>query len=101
MADVVGASRQMVFGSADGVPNFSCRVFTLEPGGHTPYHDHESEHMNYILAGSGALIDKDGTEHALVAGDFAFVEPHEKHQFINRSTSEGFQFICVVPKQYE
>ena len=40
MEGASGASRQVPIGKADGAPNFSIRVFTLEPGGHTPHHQH-------------------------------------------------------------
>ncbi|MEJ2201543.1 MAG: cupin domain-containing protein, partial [Desulfuromonadaceae bacterium] len=52
-----GASRQVPIGRADGAPNFSIRVFTLQAGGHTPYHSHESEHLNYILEGRGEVME--------------------------------------------
>lgn len=100
MEGVRGASRQLVLGAADGVPNFSFRVFTLEPGGHTPRHAHESEHLNYVIEGRGLLVDPEGRERPLEAGDFAFVAPGELHQF--RNGGDGpFRFLCAVPKAYE
>ncbi|MEW7976773.1 MAG: hypothetical protein AB2814_04835 [Candidatus Sedimenticola endophacoides] len=45
MEGVAGATKQVPVGRADGAPNFSIRVFTLEPGGHTPHHSHETEHL--------------------------------------------------------
>ncbi len=98
---VKGITKQLVLGSSDGVPNFSIRVFTLEPGGHSPHHTHEVEHLNVILSGQGALMDEEGQANALVQGDFAFVAPHEVHQFRNTSETESFVFICAVPKEYE
>ncbi len=100
MEGVLGASRQLVLGSPDGVPNFSLRVFTLEVGGHTPQHHHTSEHLNYVISGQGVLVDPEGVERSLAAGDFAFVAPNELHQFRNAG-DEPFRFICAVPKQYE
>lgn len=96
-----GIAKQMVLGSADGVPNFSFRVFTLEPGGHSPHHSHEVEHLNIILAGEGCLMDESGQANALTKGDFAFVAPHDVHQFRNTSEMEDFVFVCAVPKEYE
>ena len=46
MEGAEGAWRQLPIGSADGAPNFSLRVFTVDPGGHTPYHQHPYEHVN-------------------------------------------------------
>ncbi len=100
MEGVLGASRQLVLGSPDGVPNFSFRVFTLEPGGHTPRHTHETEHLNLVISGRGVLVDPEGEERALEEGDFAFVAPGELHQFRNAG-DEPFRFLCAVPKEYE
>ena len=60
MEGVKGIAKQLVIGSGDGAPNFSFRVFTLEPGGHMPHHSHEVEHVNFVLSGQGALMDGDG-----------------------------------------
>ncbi len=100
MEGAAGALKQLVLGSADGVPSFSFRVFTIAPGGHTPYHRHRSEHLNYIIAGRGVLIDGEGDEHPLQAGDFALILPDEMHQYRNTG-DEPLQLICAVPKQYE
>jgi quercetin dioxygenase-like cupin family protein len=101
MEGVRGATKQLVLGSADGVPNFSFRVFTLEPGGHTPRHSHTTEHLNYILSGHGCLVDQDGERHPLGPGDFAFVPPDQEHQFRNDADGAPFVFLCAVPRQYE
>lgn len=100
MAGVKGITKQLVLGSDDDVPNFSFRVFTIEPGGHTPLHSHDVEHLNFIMSGQGALIDADGKANALNQGEFAFVSPNETHQFRNTG-DEPFVFICAVPKAYE
>jgi quercetin dioxygenase-like cupin family protein len=75
-------------------------VFTIAPGGHSPHHTHDVEHVNYIISGQGALVDAEGRLNPLGAGDFAFVAPHDVHQFRNTGT-EPFVFICAVPKAYE
>jgi quercetin dioxygenase-like cupin family protein len=93
-------TKQLVVGSADGAPNFAFRVFTIAPGGHSPHHTHDVEHVNYIISGQGALVDAEGRLNPLGAGDFAFVAPHDVHQFRNTGT-EPFMFICAVPKAYE
>lgn len=95
------AWKQLPLGSKEGSPSYSFRVFTLEPGGHTPYHSHPFEHMNYAIEGSGLLIDEAGNEHALNEGDFALVSPGEKHQYRNNSPDRVFRMICGVPKEYE
>jgi len=99
MEGAEGALRQVPIGKADGAPNFSIRVFTLEPGGHTPHHSHESEHLNYILEGSGEVLEGE-TPRPVRQGDFVLVTPHEKHQY--RNTGETpLVFLCMVPSQYE
>jgi quercetin dioxygenase-like cupin family protein len=101
MDGVKDAFRQVPIGKSDGSPNISFRVFTLSPGGHTPYHTHESEHVNYIIAGQGAILDVDGTLHPVTTGDFSLIMPGEKHQYKNTSDNEDLIFICAVMKEYE
>ncbi len=100
MEGAVGAWRQLPLGSGDGTPVYSYRVFTVEPGGHTPYHNHPYEHMNYVIEGSGALVNEAGEETPLKAGDFALVNPDEKHQYRNKG-DKPFKMICGVPKEFE
>ena len=78
-----GAWRQLPLGRGDGTPVYSYRVFTVEPEGHTPYHQHPYEHMNYIIEGSGAMVN-----------------PSEKHQYRNKG-DQPFKMICGVPKEFE
>lgn len=106
MPDARGIRKQVPVGNADGTPTMSMRVFTVEPGGYTPHHSHPWEHLNYILQGQGILLDGDGTEHPLRAGDYAMVGPGETHQFRNPlphegGTGEELQFICLVPRERE
>ncbi len=101
MEGAVGVLKQVPVGKDDGSPNFSFRVFTVEPDGNTPYHIHESEHLNYVIHGEGVLVDIDGNQHPVKAGDFGFVEPNEKHQYRNTSATQALTFICAVPVQYE
>ena len=98
--DVKGITKQVPVGVADGSPTMSMRVLTVEPGGYSPYHSHPWEHLNYILAGRGVMVNEAGEEHPIAAGNFAFVEPDEKHQFRNTG-AEPLQFICLVPTERE
>lgn len=93
--------KQPPISKADGTPSFSFRVFTIEPGGHTPYHTHEFEHLNYIIEGRGVLVNEAGKESPVKQGDFALVLPGEKHQYRNASADRPFVMICAVPKEYE
>ena len=101
--DMEGAKdvqKQLMISKADGTPVFSFRVFTIQPGGHTPHHEHPFEHLNYVIEGNGVVLDKDG-EHDIKKGDFVLVLPGEKHQYRNASKDEPFVMICAVPKEYE
>jgi quercetin dioxygenase-like cupin family protein len=93
--------KQIPISKNDGSPSFSFRVFTLEPGGHTPFHTHPFEHLNYIIEGSGAIVTETGEERQVKKGDFALILPDEKHQYKNKSASEPMIMICAVPKEYE
>lgn len=101
MEGVKNAFRQVPVGKADGTPNISFRVFTLKPGGYTPFHSHDSEHVNYIISGKGALKDERGDLHPVNTGDFCLILPREKHQYRNLSETEDMVFICAVMKEYE
>ncbi|MFH1195038.1 MAG: cupin domain-containing protein [bacterium] len=93
--------KQIPISRNDGTPNMSLRVFTVNPGGHTPFHHHDYEQLNYIVDGEGILINEKGEEIPLVKGDFALVLPNEKHQYKNKLTDKPFVFICGVPKEFE
>jgi quercetin dioxygenase-like cupin family protein len=101
MEGAKGAWKQIPLGQADGVPAYTLRVFTVEPGGHTPYHHHPFEHMNYIIEGEGALVDAEGQQRPARKGDFALVLPDEVHQYRNTATDRPLVMICLVPKDYE
>ena len=101
MEGALGAWKQLPIGSQDGAPVYSYRVFTIEPGGYTPYHLHPYEHMNFIIEGEGVLVNEAGEEKALKAGDFALVNPNEKHQYRNASSDKIFRMICGVRREFE
>ncbi|MFH1080080.1 MAG: cupin domain-containing protein [Pseudomonadota bacterium] len=93
--------KQIPISRSDGTPAFSFRVFTIMPGGHTPYHSHPFEHLNYIIEGEGAVVMEDGNEVPVRKGDFALVLPGEKHRYKNNSPANPIIVICAVPKEYE
>ncbi len=100
MEGAKGIYKQVPISKEDGTPTFSFRVFTIEPGGHTPLHNHPFEHLNYVIEGNGAVI-AEGQEHEVKKGDFVMVLPGETHQYRNTSTSNPLIIICAVPKEYE
>jgi quercetin dioxygenase-like cupin family protein len=101
MEGAQNAWKQIPLSREDGAPVYAYRVFTVEPGGYTPYHQHSYEHMNYIIEGEGVLINEAGEQQSLKAGDFALVLPNEKHQYRNTSPDKAFKMICGVPKEFE
>jgi quercetin dioxygenase-like cupin family protein len=100
MEGAKGVYKQILLSRKDRVPTFSFRVFTIEPGGYTPFHQHTFEHMNYVINGEGILVAED-REHELREGDFALILPGEKHQFKNSSDNQNLLIICAVPREYE
>jgi quercetin dioxygenase-like cupin family protein len=87
---------KILIGPDDGSQNIIMRLFTVSPGGHTPYHTHDFEHLVKVLAGKGVVVDKDGNKHDLSPGQNVFVEPNEKHQFANPH-SEPLEMTCTIP----
>lgn len=90
-----GATMRVLLGPETGWEDHVMRVFELEPGGHTPRHQHAWPHINFIVSGRGSLY-LSGQENEVTAGSYAFVPPGEEHQFSNPS-DEPFVFICIVP----
>ncbi len=101
MEGACGAKKQVPLSGNDGAPVYSYRVFTLEGNGVTPYHQHNYEHMNYVIEGNGYLVNEQGEKHPISKGDFALVLPNEKHQYRNASSDKEFIMICGVPKEFE
>jgi quercetin dioxygenase-like cupin family protein len=93
--------KQVPIGQSDGSPAFSFRVFSVAPGGHTPYHRHPYEHLNYVIEGHGVLVEESGDQREIEKGDFALVLPDEKHQYRNSSEDAPLVMICAVPKEFE
>ena len=101
MNDAVNAFKQIPISKNDGTPAYAFRVFTLEPDGHTPFHNHNYEHLNYIIEGDGFIKKSTGEKVRITKGDFVLVEPNEQHQYINESKENNFVMICAVPKEFE
>lgn len=95
------AYKQIPISKQDATPLFSFRVFTIEPGGHTPCHGHSFEHLNYVIEGEGVIKTESGEERPVSKGDFVLVLPGELHQYKNTSEAGNLVLICAVPKEYE
>jgi quercetin dioxygenase-like cupin family protein len=100
MEGAKGVHKQIPISKENGTPTFSFRVFTIDPGGHTPHHTHSFEHLNYIIEGRGTVLVQDG-EHKMKKGNSAMIPPGETHQYRNTSISKPLVIICAVPKEYE
>jgi quercetin dioxygenase-like cupin family protein len=87
--------KQVPIGPEQGWKDHVLRVFTVEPGGHTPLHSHDWEHVNYVISGNGVL-EIEGQKQALESGHFALVPPAVKHRYVNEA-GEDFVMICIVP----
>ncbi|MBN1672747.1 MAG: cupin domain-containing protein [Kiritimatiellae bacterium] len=102
--DMPGAQhveKQLAISVADGSPHFSFRVFHIGPDGHTPYHTHPFEHLNYVIEGRGVIVAETGETHTIAQGDFALVRPGERHQYKNTASDAPLVLICAVPKEHE
>ncbi len=90
------ASLAVLIGPDEGAPNFIMRRIELEPGGCTPFHTHDWEHVVYILEGSGKLVGEK-KRYRLKPHDSVFVAPGEKHQFRSDADSP-LVILCTIPK---
>ena len=93
---VEGVTKRVLVSEADGAPNFIMRQFTIAPGGNTPYHTHDWEHVVYVLSGTGQVRKTDGACD-LVAGSAVLVLPDEEHGFVNTGNTP-LVFLCSIPK---
>lgn len=92
-----GVTKQSPVGGKEGWNSHVMRVFTVEPGGHTPRHSHPWPHINYVLSGKGELFHQ-GETSTITGGSVAYVPDNTEHQFINNGTEE-LRFICIVPTE--
>ena len=96
-ADADGVSIRWVISRKDGADNFSMRVITVDPGGHTPFHDHPWEHEVSVFGGSGLVAHGAGRV-PCKPGDVVFIAPGEVHQFRN-SADCPLEFVCLIPNR--
>ena len=89
-----GVELREMIAAEDGAPNFTLRVFDLEPGASTPFHAHAWEHEVFILHGTGRVKGQ-GEEKSFQGGDSIYIAPNEMHCFI---AGAALRFICVVPR---
>jgi quercetin dioxygenase-like cupin family protein len=80
----------------DGMPNYALRIMEFAPGGHTSLHAHVEEHAFFFLEGEPAIVDGDGRETRLAAGDAVYVAPGEPHQLRNLG-DRLMRVVCTIP----
>ncbi|MBL7202144.1 MAG: cupin domain-containing protein [Anaerolineae bacterium] len=93
-----GVTVRWVINDGDGAPHFAMRVFDVQPGRSTPYHNHWWEHEVYVLKGEGMVVQESG-ETSISSGSVILVEGDEMHQFRNTG-DQVFRFICLIPFQW-
>ena len=79
----------------DGAPNFSMRLFEIDPGGRTPLHTHPWEHEVFILEGKCKVIIE-GEEEEVGPWTAIYIPPNVEHSFINIG-HEKLKFLCFIP----
>jgi quercetin dioxygenase-like cupin family protein len=91
-----GCTLRWLINQEQGAKRYAMRLFTLQPTGIIPLHEHENtEHEIFIVEGQGILDD--GIKKTPVRqGDAIFIHAGEAHSFIN-NTDHPLQFICVIP----
>ncbi len=90
-----GVRIRVLISPGDGAPNFVMRMFTIQPGGCTPYHTHSWEHEVFVLSGSGEARQGEKT-YPLEKGSVVLVLPWEEHNFRNTG-DEPLVFLCSIP----
>ncbi|MCH2135678.1 MAG: cupin domain-containing protein [Phycisphaerales bacterium] len=95
MPGASGVRMQVMVGRADDAPNFAMRHFVVDPGGHTPLHDHPYEHEVYVVEGT-LQATCEGATIAVSEGDVLYVPSGATHQFQNTSPHSA-RFLCLVP----
>jgi quercetin dioxygenase-like cupin family protein len=103
--DMPGASMvtmRLMVGRDDGAPNFAMRMFEVQPGGHTPRHQHNYEHEILIMQGEAAVgtSTDEAQDTSAKAGDVLFIPANQTHQFRNTGQSV-LKFMCLVPTEFD
>ena len=95
-----GVKKQIYIGPKDGSNEVAMRYFSIEPGGNTPYHNHNFPHLVKVEKGEGNYIDANGNDYLLRVGHLIYVPDNEIHGFKNTCT-ENFDILCIVPGRGE
>jgi quercetin dioxygenase-like cupin family protein len=74
---------------------YALRMVEINPGGHSPHHNHDYEHENFVVEGTGRVF-MDGRWHDLKPGDVVFVPANMEHEYANAGDTT-FKFLCGIP----
>jgi len=95
---VQNVTKKILIGPKDGSSNIIMRYFKVLPGGNTPFHSHDFEHVVRVEKGKGFVVNASGQEIPISSGHSVFIALGEKHQFINPN-EEAFEFLCTILNQ--
>ena len=110
MYDVKGISVRWLskFGEDDsGIPEYGLRLFTAQPGGEIPIHNHFYIQTMYILTGQFECWRFDPDTHEMTdkcvagPGDSVYVPSMEPHGMRNMSETEPATFLCCICNVYD
>jgi quercetin dioxygenase-like cupin family protein len=90
-----------------GYPEYGLRLFTAQPGGEIPIHNHFYHQTMYILSGAFECYSYDqATDQAVEkvvcpAGTSVFIPSLEPHGMKNLSQTEEATFLCCICNVYD
>ncbi len=90
-----GTEIRWLISKEDGAENFAMRMFEIQPGGHTPLHEHKHEHEVFIVEGDGVFVCE-GKEYEFSKDCVIFVPGGKEHQFRNSGESV-LRMLCLIP----
>jgi quercetin dioxygenase-like cupin family protein len=96
MEGAKGVKMKILLGLNEGSDNIIMRHFIVAPGGHTPFHQHNYEHLVKIESNRGIVVDENGINHEVKKGQSIFVKANDMHQFRN-PFREDLEFTCIIP----
>jgi quercetin dioxygenase-like cupin family protein len=108
--DVKGITLQWLSRNGEdetGNPEYGLRLFTAEPGGEIPIHNHFYHQTMYILTGNFECWSYDGEtdqlKETVIArpGDCVYIPSMEAHGMKNLSDTAPGTFLCCICNVYD
>lgn len=80
--------------------------YIIGPQGEIGIHNHEWEHMLYILEGSGTITERDEheeprTSHMAMPGTAFYIPVGTRHSIKNPSLMKKLIFLSIIPFEFE